>query len=203
MVRFLSLSLWAMVLTLLGVGPSENVMAQNLEPASSLDSWDVTPTPPPKRSSHETERPLSSWDTPSTNKNSHGLRYGTMIYRTESLQADLSLGLTQSWYLSPGWDLLLAGDYAYPTGVHMEAQMVKVFSRSLLKPSAHLGLALQPEAKNGLAFLLNPDNAHITAGLAMQDEFKKGRALKVELSAMAGLGGEPKFRFLIYALKVY
>jgi hypothetical protein len=200
-------SLWAMVLTLLGACYSQNVKAQNFHPASAseiLDTLDVTPVDPPKQKAQEIEiENRSPWDIPSTSKNSHGLRYGGMMYREDSFKTDLILGLSQTWYLSRGWDFLVAGDYAYPTGPQLEVQVMRVLSRSLLKPTAHVGFTLLPKAKNGLAFLVDPDSAHFTAGLAMQDELKKGRAIKFEASGMAGFGGEPKFRFLIYALKVY
>ena len=125
------------------------------------------------------------------------------MHREEQLQGGASLGLAQFWQSARWWDVALAADLTYPLGAQLETQIHRVFSRSLLKPSLFVGLTVQPEPKNGLAFLIAPETTYFTFGFSMQDEWKEARALKVEFSGMSGLAGETKFRTLIYYLKLY
>ncbi len=197
--------LLTMVVLFVQVAPVSLGAAPNAPAHSPFldDGLEITPTPRPAPRPSQNAEAASPWETPTQFGRAHGLRYGAMVHRKESIQAEGSLGLAHLWQTGRWWDLALAADALFPWAGQLEAQVHRVFSRSLLKPSLFLGLAVQPEPKNGLAFLVAPETTYVTFGFAMQDEWKKERALKVEFSGMSGLAGETKMRLLFYYLKLY
>lgn len=173
--------------------------------SSAVDhGLDITPTPrPAPRKEPPPSSPVSPWEVSSSYRHAAGLRYGVTLEKKDSLEAGASFGVAHSWGLTPSWSLNLAADLTHPPGGQAEAQLHRVFSRSLLQPSLFVGALVHPEPRNGLAVLIAPKKAFAVAGFSLQDQWKEKGALKVEFSVLSDAHSESKFRFLVYLLRVY